>query len=134
MENLPTAQSSQTLQSTTYRLPPNVRPKKYSLTLKTDIPEESFSGRVVIDIEVAIPTNEIILNAVDLDISEAKISLEQGDFLQGTVEPIRETERACITFPSTLDKGLYRLDIGFSGRLSSKLRGFYRSKVCPGGN
>jgi len=128
MENLPTAQSSQTLQSTTYRLPPNVRPKKYSLTLKTDIPEESFSGRVVIDIEVAIPTNEIVLNAVDLDISEAKILLEQGDFLQGTVEPIRETERACITFPSALDKGPYRLDIGFSGKLSSKLRGFYRSK------
>ncbi len=133
MENLSTAQNSQTLQSAAYRLPPEVRPKRYELTLRSDVLEETFSGRVEIEIEVASPTNEIVLNAVELDISDAKVRSVEGNFIPGTVELLEELERVRIALPSILDTGEYRLILEFSGKLSNKLRGFYRSKFTLDG-
>ncbi|MFV1990565.1 MAG: hypothetical protein ACC652_07475, partial [Acidimicrobiales bacterium] len=56
-----------------YRLPRTIVPSRYTLILEPDLAEATFSGSVTIDVDVTSPTNEILLNALDLNIADAAI-------------------------------------------------------------
>ncbi len=47
-------------------LPPHVRPTKYRITLAPDLSLFTFAGDETIDLEVAQPTSEIVLNAAEI--------------------------------------------------------------------
>ena len=60
-----------------YRLPRNVLPEHYSLVLVPDLASH-LRRRSAIDVQVAEPTAEIVLNATELDISEARLRPGRG--------------------------------------------------------
>lgn len=106
-----------------YRLPRLMRPARYDLVLEPDLDDASFSGTVDITLEIESPTASVVLNAIELDFTEATAAGQRSS----SVEFDEATERATITFPEPLSTGEAILSIAFSGTLNDKLRGFYRS-------
>ena len=109
-----------------YRLPRNVVPSHYNLTLQPDLDEATFSGTCEVSIEVTAATHTVVLNAIELDITEAFLSDSDGrtDF---SISLDEDLERATLTASQVVNPGAYILTITFAGILNDKLRGFYRS-------
>ncbi len=110
-----------------YRLPSHVVPSRYDLRLEPDLTTLSFRGEETVAVTVTEPTDEVVLNAVDLAITEATIANDRGESLRGVPAMDEATERCRIAFPSRVAPGAWRLSLRFAGPLNDKLRGFYRS-------
>ena len=67
-------------QQTDYsRLPTNVLPSHYFLTIRPDLSDFTFAGREAIDVQVREPTKMIVLNSLDIAIQSAAFaSAHQG--------------------------------------------------------
>ncbi|MDA0988287.1 MAG: M1 family metallopeptidase [Chloroflexi bacterium] len=115
--------------TTSYRLPGNILPTKYDLTLTPNLTDFTFSGDETISIEVTETTDRIAINAIDLEVVDARITLEDGTSL--TAKDIaldEESETATFSFGQSIPVGTAALHIGFTGTLNDQLRGFYRSQ------
>jgi puromycin-sensitive aminopeptidase len=109
-----------------HRLPRTVLPKRYDLTLAPDLPAATFSGTVDIEVVVAEATDRVVLNAIELEVTEAWVG--QGeDRLEAVVSYDEEAERLELALPSALAPGGAVVVLRFTGILNDKLRGFYRS-------
>lgn len=125
--------------SSSYRLPTNVLPELYDLEFTPNLRDFTFLGVAAIDVSVKGKTDTIILNAIDLNITDAKLTRiktpgesprlpAKTNAETGSVTIDAEHEQVRITFKTPLEKnGLYRLHLDFTGELNDKLRGFYRS-------
>jgi puromycin-sensitive aminopeptidase len=103
-----------------YRLPRSVVPSRYTLTLEPDLESASFAGTVDIEVAVNDPVEQIVLNAIELDIARVTVD--------GTARRFRldePTER--LTIDASLAVGTSVIAIDFTGTLNDKLRGWYRS-------
>jgi hypothetical protein len=89
-----------------YRLPRSVVPSHYDLVLEPDLDAATFAGTVEVDVEMVEPVDEIVLNALDIEITTARLVGPNGTTLSGSVDYDTDTERAM---------------------LNDKLAGFYRS-------
>ena len=114
-----------TTPSSPYRLPRTVIPSHYEITLEPDLEAASFKGSVNIKVEVTEQVSEIWLNAIELDIHEAKLA-DTGAV--ATAKLHEKEERAQLTFNKPVTAGPHTISITFTGILNDKLRGFYRSK------
>jgi puromycin-sensitive aminopeptidase len=109
-----------------YRLPRSVIPSAYRLEIEPDIDAAAFSGRVDIDVNVMEPTDEITLNAIELEIPEVTLTTA-GESRSAAVAFDEDRERATFAFDEVLQRGEATLSIVFTGILNDQLRGFYRS-------
>ena len=112
------------------RLPTHVVPSRYDLVLEPDIPEAAFRGSVTIDVELLEKTDEIVCNAVELDIDSTLIVVGEGAAATEHAPDIRldpDTERLHLTLAHDLAPGPARVVATFRGVLNDRLRGFYRS-------
>ncbi len=110
-----------------YRLPRAVVPRRYELTLAPDLGAATFEGEGSIEVEIAEPVSEVLLNAVDLEIDEATLVDATGTSHRGAVTIDTENERARIALDGTAQTGGAVLHFRFRGVLNDQLRGFYRS-------
>jgi puromycin-sensitive aminopeptidase len=111
-----------------YRLPGSARPRRYQLELTPDLTESSFDGVEIVTLDVHEPIRELVCNAVELQIHEARLESPGGSDLAGRVDLDAGTQRATITFDEELAPGSnYRLHLRFTGILNDQLHGFYRS-------
>jgi len=110
-----------------YRLPRHVVPIRYDLRLEPDLPASSFAGEEIITLTIHQPTSEIVLNAIELNITSAQIEGDSGLARQATMTLDAELQRCHLTFTTSLPPGAWRLTMAFRGTLNDKLRGFYRS-------
>ncbi len=101
-------------------------PRRYDLSLTPDLTDATFSGEVHVDVEVAEPTAEVVLNAIDLEIDEAWITVGTTRH-DASVSLDEASERATLTVPTPLPPGDAVVSLRFRGQLNDKLRGFYRS-------
>src|SRR5262245_49243861 len=76
-------------ESTPGKLPKDVVPRHYSLYLRPDLEKLVTTGKVEIEIEVLKPATNIVLNALDLDISSASITKDQKKV---SLEPRADTD------------------------------------------
>jgi puromycin-sensitive aminopeptidase len=111
-----------------YRLPRTVQPSRYVLTLEPDIASATFSGREVISIEVVQAVDEIVLNALHLEIDDAWLERPGDSERRSAVVTLdKNTERAHLALDATADPGAWLLHLEFRGELNDRLVGFYRS-------
>src|SRR5476649_610779 len=59
--------------SAVMRLPQNVIPSHYGITITPDLAAESFGGEETIDVDVKEPTDSITLHSVDLALKEVTV-------------------------------------------------------------
>ena len=111
-----------------YRLPRTVEPDHYELTLTPDIASASFAGEERVTVRVLEPVTEVVLNAIDLEILDASLTSTAGDTLTGEVTFDVPRERATISLSGTAAPGEWTLHLTFTGILTDKLKGFYRSR------
>ncbi len=111
-----------------HRLPRNVIPSRYDLTLEPDLDECTFAGDVSIEVTVVDATSEVVLNAIELDVQEAQIERADGSAAAvGAVDYLIAHERIVVRFDEPVSPGTWRLHLRFSGVLNDRLHGFYRS-------
>lgn len=110
-----------------YRLPRNVVPEKYEIKIEPDLVNFRFDGEELIHVTVAEPVRQIILNALELELSDAFVTNLQQKKIAAEIRLDEENERAILTFPEQLESGSWKLNIKFKGILNDKLHGFYRS-------
>ncbi|MBX9693198.1 MAG: M1 family metallopeptidase, partial [Cyanobacteria bacterium] len=111
-----------------FQLPRSAVPELYDLTFSPNLKTFTFTGAGDITLSITKPTDSIVLNSLDLEISPASIAAMPGGEPQNAeikLDPAQE--RATLKFPTELQPGKYRLRLVFKGQLNDKLRGFYRS-------
>ncbi|KAG5645001.1 hypothetical protein DXG03_007278 [Asterophora parasitica] len=113
-----------------YRLPLNVKPTHYDLTIKTDLEKLEFGGFVKISLDIQDETTSITLNTSALELGRASIysdalKIEQdqaGESFDST------SERVTYAFPTALPAGSKaELKVGFSGKLTGSMTGYYKA-------
>ena len=109
-------------------LPDNVNPRKYRMTLQPDLGTFTFKGEQTIDIEIAVPTARIQLNAAELEISTVTYRGNGSSIPVRSIALDEDTETATLDFGQTLAQGPAQLDMKFTGILNDRLVGFYRSE------
>ncbi|KAI1303652.1 Puromycin-sensitive aminopeptidase [Halotydeus destructor] len=115
------------------RLPSTVVPKHYAITLQPNLKTFRFDGHQTVDIEIEEETDIIVLNQVDLSISEANYTNSKGEAVSSSVIVDNEDEIATIKFENALKPGSGVLHLSFTGILNENMKGLYRSKYSVGG-
>ncbi len=110
------------------RLPKDIYPTHYNLTLRPDMESFTYSGTEIIDIVLIKPTKEITLHSKDLDIETVKIVVSKKEEFAKKISYDTKNETATFKFKNKIPKGKIQLSIVFSGIITESLRGFYKSK------
>jgi puromycin-sensitive aminopeptidase len=109
-----------------YRLPSTVLPSAYRIRLEPDLDAATFRGTVEIDVELATPTDEVVLNALELVLRDPRAT-GPGGAHDATVTLDAEHERATLHFDTPLPAGPATLALSFEGTFNEQLVGLYRS-------
>ena len=111
-----------------YRLPLTAKPERYELELVPDLEKSTFEGRETVFVRVVEPIRELVVNSVDLEISNVAVEDSFGRTLEGAVTYNEREQQATFAFGEELTPADgYRLRLSFKGKLNEKLQGFYRS-------
>lgn len=118
-------------------LPPTVTPSHYNLSISSlNFKDWSFQGNVDIDIAIAEPTKEIVINSIELKLLTAKLIADPAN-PSSSVETTsfnydEKKQRATLVFADEIPASKKAsLQITFQGNLNNDMAGFYRSKYKP---
>jgi aminopeptidase N len=107
------------------RLPVNVLPSHYALTIAPDIAAETFTGSETIDVDVREPVDAITLHAVGLQLHDVTVNGRPA-----SVRLDEPNEMAILDVSETVPAGRATIAIAFDGKLSQGLRGLYLSRTA----
>ncbi len=118
--------------STPGKLPKNIVPRHYEIRLQPDLESFTTQGTETIEIEVLKPTDEIVLNALEMGVKRAAIFAPEEIALRPHQDAQEQTLR--LKLPEKLEPGKYRLVLEFEGRMSEQAQGlFYARYSAPSG-
>ncbi|MGH9006359.1 MAG: M1 family metallopeptidase, partial [Acidimicrobiales bacterium] len=109
-----------------HRLPRTVTPRHYRLRIDVDLEAARFTGTEQLSVDVDTEVDEIVLNAAELEISDARLELAGGDSIAATVRIDEAGDRATFALERPAPAGSAELHCQFTGILNDKLHGFYR--------
>lgn len=110
------------------RLPDNVIPFHYDLTLHIDMNKPNFKGKVKIWFNVTSPTPYVLVHALDMNFTANEVRK-----LSGGPIPIKryfkfEKNQFLVTeLETSLDRDQYTMTLEYSGEYGKDLRGMYKS-------
>ncbi|MGZ8450880.1 MAG: M1 family metallopeptidase, partial [Candidatus Binatia bacterium] len=110
-----------------HRLPTSIIPERYEIKLTPDLSLWTFAGQVKIAAEVRQAVREVVLNAAELSIQSVTLRHANGAVLHGNAQSDEANEQAVLSFSDIVAPGNSQLQIQFTGILTDKLHGFYRS-------
>ncbi|HEY5752017.1 MAG TPA: M1 family metallopeptidase [Chthoniobacterales bacterium] len=113
-------------ESTPGQLPKTIVPVRYEITLTPDVAKSTTSGSLIAKIKVLKPVREIILNALEMEVSGAKLIQPKEVALKTRLDPKKQT----LTLdPSTeLSSGEYTVALDFKGKIGATAQGLYGVK------
>ena len=112
------------------RLPDNVFPIAYSLSIHPNLTTFKFTGKVEIILQATESTNFIILHVKSLKISNAELTVTDtsNKVSLGSVYTSEKLQQQYYEVTSSLDVGVnYTFQLEYEGDIASALAGFYRS-------
>ncbi len=111
-----------------YRLPRNVVPSHYDISLEPDLGAATFTGHVGIDVQVNEATQTVAVNGVELVVNGVEVvNPASRERVAATAQLEPDHERIVFVLEHEIGPGGWRLEVDFSGTLNDQLRGFYRS-------
>ncbi|HXW36178.1 MAG TPA: M1 family metallopeptidase, partial [Acidimicrobiales bacterium] len=113
--------------SSDYRLSYAVEPRRYELLIAPNLEEAVFDGEVSISAMVTEPVREVVLHAVELEISDVTLTSTLGPVSVADHILDEAQERLKIRLDDDLPLGECVIEARFTGRLNDELHGFYRS-------
>ncbi|HVH86549.1 MAG TPA: M1 family metallopeptidase [Terriglobales bacterium] len=109
------------------RLPQTILPSHYKLSLDPSIEDKRFFGDETIDVRVTSGTKEVVLNSLDLDISDAQITANRKT-LNANVVYDKHDEMVKLEVSEEIPAGDAQIRLKFAAKLTEGLRGLYLSK------
>jgi aminopeptidase N len=110
-------------ESTPGKLPKQVVPTEYSIRIIPDIEKLTFAGSETVKLNVRAPVRELVLNALELEITSA--SLDDKMLPQSAVKIDKRNELLTLTLPSEFAAGDHKLALSFSGKINQQGQGFF---------
>lgn len=106
------------------RLPRDVMPTHYALRFTPDLASGTFTGTARIDVNIASPTPRILLNALDLKLTDVRlIQRDATSTARAEVNAERQQVELVLAEPASI--GQATIEIAFSGDLNQQLAGLY---------
>ncbi|KAL7624561.1 hypothetical protein AAE478_006128 [Parahypoxylon ruwenzoriense] len=118
-------------------LPSTVTPSHYNLCISSlNFKDWSYQGSVTIDVSVAEPTKEIVINSIELKLLTGKVTVSHTKASQSlettSFSYDEKKQRATLIFADEIPASQKAsLQITFEGILNNDMAGFYRSKYKP---
>ncbi|EEY19393.1 aminopeptidase [Verticillium alfalfae VaMs.102] len=120
-------------------LPDAIRPSHYVVSLRElDFKNWTYQGTVrqVANHQVAKPTKEVVINALELKLSKASVTVTQNksteSYESASISLDEKKQRAVIAFDQEIPASQKAsVLIHFEGILNNDMAGFYRSKYTP---
>src|SRR5438128_3534589 len=114
------------------KLPKEVVPTDYSIRIVPNIDksasrtdssrgELTFTGTETVKLNVCSPVHQLVLNALELEITEA--SLDGKALPKSAIKTDREKELLTLALPSELARGDHTLALSFSGKINQQGQG-----------
>jgi aminopeptidase N/puromycin-sensitive aminopeptidase len=110
------------------RLPTNVTPQHYTLTLEPDLKAATFTGKEEIEVTLSQPADSITLNAAQITFQNVTIAAD-GKTQTAQVSEDKAKEQVTFKVANTIPAGKAVIRINYTGILNGQLRGFYLSKT-----
>jgi aminopeptidase N len=108
------------------QLPTNVRPIQYGILIQPDAANLRFKGSVLTHIEVLEPTDEIVMNAAELDFDSAELISGVNDTVAASrISPDEDKQQVRIRFAQPIPKGRHRLAVEYSGKIYTQAAGLF---------
>ena len=107
------------------RLGDNVVPTKYDIELSIDPSQETFSGRVSIDVQISKPTSSIWLHGKDLDISEVYLTDSDSKRIEASFEQRLDSGVALLTLEQAAAAGAARIHFVYTAPFNSSAHALY---------
>ena len=111
------------------RLPTNIKPVHYDLTVKPDFEKFTFQGTIRIDYTSREPATSVVINSYELVIKDGFIQSNECDENRNpltTVTYSKKSETATLEFRNEI-ASTGKIVLDFNGTLSDNLKGFYRT-------
>jgi aminopeptidase N len=105
------------------KLPKEVVPTDYSVRIVPNIDTLKFSGSETVKLDVRNPVHRLVLNALELEITEA--SVDGKALPKSAIKIDSEKELLTIALPSELAPGDHTLALNFSGKINQQGQGLF---------
>ena len=105
------------------KLPKEVVPTDYSIRIVPNIDALKFSGTETVKLDVRNPVHRLVLNALEMEISEA--SLDGKVLPKSAIQIDSENELLILALPSEVAAGNHRLALSFSGKINQQGQGLF---------
>ena len=102
------------------RLPTDVAPIAYAISIAPDAPAMRFTGSESVTVNVRRATKTIVLNAADLTISRATVD---GRAVPFTLDAA--TQRLTLTLPAAVTVGSHSIAFAWSGKINQAAAGLF---------
>ncbi|WP_206486010.1 M1 family metallopeptidase [Thalassotalea sp. G2M2-11] len=110
------------------KLPQWLTPTHYNLTLKIDPDNSAFSGKVMINVDLAKATEELWLHGENISASEASFTHADGTVTPLTYKEMGHSGVVKLSAAHELPPQNGQISISFAGSLASDLSGLYLVK------
>src|SRR5437868_2404974 len=108
------------------KLTNHIRPIEYAIRIQPDLSKMTFSGSETVQFNVEYPTREIVFNALDLSITEARV--DQNPIASSAVKADTKSELVTLSLAEELQPGQHTLALKFTGKINQFGRGLYYAK------
>nr|KAJ0208994.1 hypothetical protein LSAT_V11C400194410 [Lactuca sativa] len=116
------------------RLPKFATPHRYHLALKPNLELCNFSGSVLVDLSILESTRFLVLNSIDLVITESSFTdSNKHQVVPSEVVVDNDAEMLVLVFEAPLGVGEGVLEINFTGILNEHMKGFYKGTYVDEG-
>jgi len=115
-------------ESAPIRLPPDVRPTRYALSLRIVPGDDRFTGRVRIDLELGARTDRIALHAEGLDVRRVRVLGAAGHAVSATWHGGGRGGRAIVLLAAPIGPGRATLELAWAGAFATDGKGAYTTE------
>ncbi|GAA4358253.1 M1 family metallopeptidase [Kangiella marina] len=112
----------------TGRLPSSIKPTSYDINLKVDPNEPTFTGKVVIQLQLDEATSHIWLHGKDIIAKSVTLTAKGQQPLSGNYEQLDDTGVVKLSFEQPITQQSAKLVIEYEAPFNEALEGLYRVK------